>query len=78
MFRKMSAAVAVLALLCAVPLVAGALSSRTTGPACACCGDACACDTCTCDAAGCDCDSGGQCACTTACHSAGCPHCDGN
>lgn len=66
MLRRVLLGLGTLAILGAVPFMAGAFgSSETSGP-CACC-DNCGCEGCRCDDAGCACDSGGACACTSAC-----------
>lgn len=72
MLRKICAAVAVFAVVGALPVAYGAMKTSDLRVPCVCCGDACVCNDCVCDSAGCDCDNGGQCACTDDCCHACC------
>ena len=67
MLRKICAALAVFALVGALPVAYGAMTKSASQAPCVCCGDACACKECVCDAKGCACDDGGQCECTDDC-----------
>ncbi|MCG8586938.1 MAG: hypothetical protein MI757_19715 [Pirellulales bacterium] len=77
MFRRYRAAIAVLTIVCALPLAAVALTSANSQAACACCGESCRCVACACDEAGCNCKDGTNCACTDECCATGCGHCSG-
>ncbi len=78
MVRKLTAALAALVLVCALPFAVHAVStSETRASCCACCGETCACSECRCDELGCACGQGGPCACTSeCCETGGCPHCN--
>jgi len=67
MFRKISAAIAVFALIGVLPYAFGAVSPASAESACVCCGDTCSCEQCVCSELDCACVDGGRSACTVGC-----------